>query len=107
MKQNKLVLMESRVPAYGRLLTLISTLLVCCFALMFAGRADAQGTNATLSGSIVDPVGAAIPNARVTVRNTGTNFTRVADTNGTGVFLVSDLPPGTYIVTAERQGFQT
>jgi len=107
MKKNKLVSMESRVPAYRWLFTLIATLLVCCFALIFAGRADAQGTNATLSGSIVDPVGAAIPNARVTVRNTGTNFTRFANTNGTGVFLVSDLPPGTYIVTAERQGFQT
>jgi hypothetical protein len=107
MKQTKLFSIKRLNGTDGLLFTLLSVGVLCCLILIFAARANAQGTNATLSGSITDPVGAAIPNAQVTVRNTGTNLTRSAQTNGAGVYIVSDLPPGTYNVTAIGAGFKT
>ena len=71
------------------------------------GLCHAQIVNATLSGSVVDPTGAAIP--EVTVKATdvlkGINTTTTTDSGGNYEF--SNLPPGTYRLTFEMKGFKT
>ena len=66
----------------------------------------AVGTTGTIVGTVTDPSGAVISGAQVTVRNVGTNATRVVQTSGTGEYSVPLLPPGVYEVTVEAANFR-
>lgn len=57
-------------------------------------------------GTITDPNGAVLADARVTVTNKATKATREATTNAEGYYQILALPIGTYQVIAERQGFR-
>ena len=67
---------------------------------------QAQTNNGRISGTVVDISGALTPGVTVTVRNEMTRLTRVGATNGSGFYVVTNLPVGDYSVTAERQGFK-
>jgi Carboxypeptidase regulatory-like domain/TonB-dependent Receptor Plug Domain len=67
----------------------------------------AQTTNGTLVGTVTDAQGAVIPNASVTVKNTGTGIERKVQTNTSGEYGVYPLQPGAYEVTASANGFQS
>ncbi len=67
----------------------------------------AQVQNGQFNGVVTDPSGAAIPNAKVTVTNVGTNLAVGTTTNQSGFYAVKELPVGTYKITAEAQGFKT
>src|SRR5215831_6257984 len=60
----------------------------------------------TISGTISDKSGAVIPGAQVTATNKGTSQAQAATTNDGGYFVLSNLPAGTYDVSAEKTGFQ-
>ena len=60
----------------------------------------------TIRGFVTDPSGLAVPGATVTVKNTATGLTQVAQTAADGVYSVVYLPSGTYTVTAEGSGFK-
>lgn len=65
----------------------------------------AQSATADLSGSVVDSSGAVISGATVIVSNAATGLQRNVTTNENGAFSVLLLPPGTYTVRVERDGF--
>ena len=67
----------------------------------------AQNTAASLTGQILDPTGAAISGAQVTVTNTGTALTRTVQANPSGRYLVTNLNPGIYKVSVQAAGFST
>ncbi len=69
--------------------------------------AAAQVESGQIVGTVLDPTGAAIVSAKVTVTNTSTNLVLNATSNATGGYSVTSLPPGTYKVTAEAAGFKT
>lgn len=69
--------------------------------------AFAQVQNGQFTGDVTDPSGAAIPNAKVTVTNVGTNLTVNVTTNAAGLYTAKELPVGTYKITVEAQGFKT
>jgi hypothetical protein len=71
-----------------------------------AGPAFSQAVNATLLGTVTDISGAVIVNAKVTIVETHTGVSRVANTNESGNYAFPNLPPGTYAVTVELQGFK-
>jgi hypothetical protein len=81
-------------------LVLLSVLLVALGAL-------AQIQNGQFNGTVTDPSGAAIPNAKVTVTNVGTNLSVSTTTNQSGAYTVKELPPGSYKITVEAPGFKT
>jgi hypothetical protein len=58
-------------------------------------------------GEVQDSSGAVVPGATVTVHSAATGVNRVVTSNGSGEFAVTNLPPGTYAVTVESEGFQT
>jgi hypothetical protein len=70
-----------------------------------AGPADAQ-TTATLTGSVLDPHGAAIPGARIALANPLTGFERTATSADDGTFRLSNIPLQTYTVKVEFPGFR-
>src|SRR5581483_11140725 len=53
-----------------------------------------------------DPSGAVVPNATVTVRNGEIGVTRVATSSESGDFVLPNLPPATYSISVEAQGFK-
>ena len=65
-----------------------------------------QGSNASLSGTIADSSGGVLPNANITATNTQTGVETRATSNASGLYTFPSLPPGTYSVTADAQGFQ-
>ena len=81
--------------------------LVAASVLVLALSAFAQIQNGQFTGTITDPSGAAIPNAKVTVTNMGTNLSVTTSSNQSGLYVVRELPVGTYKITAEAQGFKT
>jgi hypothetical protein len=66
----------------------------------------AQSNTGTITGQVQDANGATIPNATVTVTNTGTNESRTVQTNADGFYEVPSLSTGLYKVTAKASGFQ-
>jgi hypothetical protein len=81
--------------------------LMSLFVMLFALAAIAQIQNGQLAGSVTDPSGAAVANAKVTVSNAATGLSVTATSNATGAYQISELPPGTYKITVEAAGFKT
>jgi len=65
----------------------------------------AQIRSATITGTVTDQTGAAVPNAAVTVTNTGTNVAYKTKTTDAGQFTMPYLEAGTYIVDVAATGF--
>lgn len=76
-------------------------------AFFMAVHASAQTTNGLMTGTVVDAAGAVIPAVEVDLVNQGTGQRRTTVTDGSGTFLIPQLPPGTYRLTAKKQGFGT
>jgi hypothetical protein len=66
----------------------------------------AQTINASITGLVTDPSGAAIPNARVVATNAATNVSVATQSNTAGVFTILFLPAANYNISAETQGFK-
>lgn len=77
------------------------------FGLFCAATLSAQINTAIVGGTIVDASGASIAGATVIVENTATGVHQQVETNSAGVFSVPQLQPGTYVVTASHEGFQS
>lgn len=76
------------------------------FALIFAAvRAPAQ-TFGQVTGQITDSSGAAVPDAAITLKNTSTDAVRRTVSTASGDYSFPSLPPGTYGIEAEKQGFK-
>jgi hypothetical protein len=69
-----------------------------------AGRGSAPAAVRALSGSVVDPSGASIPNAHVTLGQ-GANVVADANTDAVGAFRLPNLVPGTYQLAVHADGF--
>src|SRR4051794_22425451 len=68
------------------------------------GRAQTQGG---ITGTVTDSSGAPVPGATVTVTNTATRGTRNTTTNTDGLYTFPAVPPGSYELKVELQGFKT
>lgn len=81
--------------------------LAAVVAVMFlAGRTTpAQNAQGTILGHVVDPSGAAVVGAKVTVTNLDSEVAAVYTTNATGDYTAPALNPGKYSVTVEAKGF--
>ena len=77
------------------------------YVALFAATAVAAfgQSSASLSGTVVDPTGAAVPNAHVVVHSNATGAERAVDTDAAGLYAVPALLPGDYSVKASAAGF--
>src|SRR5687768_5655701 len=83
----------------------LGRLAAALLAVLVAIPSFAQGTTGTLTGSVTDDQGLALPGVNVTVTNTSTGFSRSATTDETGTFRIAGLPSGSYEVKSELSGF--
>ncbi|MGH9345947.1 MAG: TonB-dependent receptor [Vicinamibacterales bacterium] len=67
----------------------------------------AQTRMAAVQGTITDEQGGVLPGVTVTARHVQTNTTRMVTTSDLGRFVIPNLSPGGYELTAELQGFTT
>jgi hypothetical protein len=81
---------------------------LCCLTTApCSANTGIPGQGATVSGRVSDPDGAAIVGAKVEAINIDTNVAYTGETNGEGLFLLSNVPPGRYRIIVSRQGFQS
>src|SRR5437868_3896932 len=80
--------------------------LAAVMILAFAGLVWAQAT-ASISGRVADSSGAAVPGAKITVRNVETGATRSGVSEETGLYRMLSLPVGSYEVRVEKEGFKS
>src|SRR5215216_1785377 len=80
----------------------------CSFAtaLILCASAFAQARIGTIQGTVKDPNGAVVPNAKVTVTQSVTGYNQTAQTDADGAFKLVNVPFNTYTVRAEASGFQ-
>ena len=71
-----------------------------------ANSALAQGTTASLLGSVTDKLDKTVPGAQVVARNTQTNLSRETTTNDQGDYRMDFLPTGTYELQVAAAGFK-
>src|SRR5688572_15880219 len=74
------------------------------FALMSSATIAQNVATAELQGVVTDPSGAVVQGATVTVRDEARNISRSGVSNDQGEYRLLNIPPGTYSVTAEKQG---
>jgi len=69
--------------------------------------AQGVGTSADLTGTVTDPSGADVPNAKVTVLDSAKGLQRSVVTDEHGFYRLSGLAPANYKLSVEHAGFQT
>src|SRR5207245_10478057 len=72
-------------------------LLICC-------NASAQ-TTGSMVGKATDPSGAVVPGVTIKATNQATSFSREATTSVSGEYVISLVPVGRYMITAQKPGF--
>jgi outer membrane receptor protein involved in Fe transport len=79
---------------------LFAVLLFCCCA------PAAFSQTAQVTGQVSDPEGAVVPGTKVIAINQGTGLKRETLTNNDGYYTVPLLPPGSYQITVQKDGFK-
>jgi hypothetical protein len=87
---------------FNSMLQRIGSLIVM---LILCAAAWAQDT-ASITGTVTDPTGAAVANAQVALKNSEHGINRTGTSNGSGDFLFSSLPIGSYDLTVSATGFK-
>jgi Carboxypeptidase regulatory-like domain len=86
---------------------MLNGLLAVALTLVLTVCGYGQDTNASLSGSVLDPSGAAIPGTKLVLTNAATGFESTFVSNSGGEFTFNNLTPGTYNLLASSMGFDT
>src|ERR1700680_428069 len=80
--------------------------LLLAIAIPFAMKAQTAGEG-TITGTVTDGTGAAIPNATVIATNAATNVSSQRTSSSSGLYTIAPLPPGTYSLSVQASGFRT
>ena len=84
-----------------RFMALVIVLLSC------ASLTWAQTPSGEISGVVTDSSGSVMPGVRVTLTNAATKAIRLTQSNESGVYVFPAVPPGTYALKGELDGFAT
>src|SRR5262244_1198061 len=84
----------------------LKSLYAAPLTLLLAPVVLGQSDRGTITGTVTDSSGAAVPGANVTVTNLATNASSSAVTTSDGVYSIVALQPGTYRVRIEKNGFK-
>src|SRR5262245_21281467 len=86
--------------------TVVSGAALLAVFLATAGPAAAQTATGQITGAITDATGATVTGVRLKITNTLTGLTRETTSSDRGTYSVPQLPVGTYVITAEKDGFK-
>jgi len=88
-------------------LAALAVAVVAALSILEPVRAYPQVSGATISGTVTDKSGTAIPKAQVSIINDATAVTMDVVANSEGLYTAPNLLPGTYTVTVSAPGFET
>lgn len=74
---------------------------------MFVPRAHAQATTGAITGQVTDPTGAVVPHAEIVATEVNKGIAFRGRSNEVGEYIILNVTPGTYKVTASAPGFAT
>ena len=77
---------------------------VVVLALMLVPRVRGQ-ENATITGTVLDPSGAAVPNTAISLTNPATGQVRQTVSNNDGIYLFANVGVGNFTLSATASGF--
>src|SRR2546425_606398 len=82
--------------------------LFCCLLIVIATTVTvfAQGTASRVTGTVLDPKGAAVPGATVTLTNEATKVSFNTETTSSGTYAFDAIQVGVYTVMVEKTGFK-
>jgi Carboxypeptidase regulatory-like domain/TonB dependent receptor len=82
-------------------------LCLVCIVLCLASQSPAQVDRAGLNGTVTDPSGRVLPQARVTAVQDLTGVRREATSSSSGTYDIPELPIGAYTITFSHEGFKS
>ena len=94
-----------RSKAFRSLIAFKTLFTIAALIFVFAVTGTAQTTNGLITGMVLDPAGAVIPKATITVTDLGTDAVRSATSDEHGRYIIPQLPPATYSVVVSKEGF--
>src|SRR5215467_5212072 len=75
--------------------------------LFLSNSLNAQNaTSGELTGVVIDPSGAVVPNAKVELRDNAKGISQTTNSNPDGEYVISFVPPGNYTLTVTHSGFR-
>ncbi|HKS67610.1 MAG TPA: TonB-dependent receptor [Candidatus Acidoferrales bacterium] len=87
--------------------SIFGSVLICALLLFPWNGARAQVNTVNVSGTVLDPQGFAVKDARLTLKNLANGAERTATADDNGRYEIIGLPPGNYSMTVEASGFAT
>ncbi len=91
-----------RWPAF-----VLCTVLLSLSPLTTSSAFGQSSSSGTVTGAVRDPSGALIPGAAITLTDIATKAVLKTTTNNQGQYVIPDVPPATYTITATKPGFST
>ena len=79
--------------------------LLSLLLLLLAGSARAQVSTASVNGVVRDSAGAVVPGATLVLQNLDTSVQHPSVSNGSGAYVILNIPPGRYTIQANAKGF--
>ena len=86
--------------------SILPTVIVTLAIFIVAPFARAQSTGGRIRGTVIDPSGAAIAAAKITLINEATHATRDSEAGANGEYIFLEVPVGSYEVNAQSAGFK-
>ena len=84
-----------------------TTAVFLILAIIFCAPALAQVAGGTLSGTVSDPNGSGVPQAKLVIKNVATGVERTVTTNADGFYTTVNLLPGSYQISITATGFNS
>ena len=85
----------------------IPTMLLMILGLALLPNSAYGQSGATILGTVTDPTGAVIPNAKIALTNVNNGFIRTTTSNAAGSYSAPDLQVGTYQIDVQAPGFKS
>ena len=98
--------MHSQTPQSHGVYALVAWLAVLLCLSLSPVSAQIAGTG-SIQGRVVDPTGAVLPDAHVTIIENATQIKHTVQSDGSGLYNFPNIPVGTYTLNSTAQGFQT
>lgn len=86
---------------------LLNGLFLLVLMFISCGIVFAQSDRGSITGSVTDPSGGAVPNVAVTATNEATGVQSHTKTTGDGYYTIPNLPAASYSLTVEATGFSS
>src|SRR5207248_7346589 len=86
---------------------LAKVLCICFVHLIFSRGVLAQVQNGEITGTVADPSGAVVSDAKIVLQHLDTHYEIQLQTNSEGIYSAKELNVGAYLIRVEAHGFKT